>query len=149
MRLTALRCLALCVGCGKPKVKLPAQSASTVALSQDAQLLFAIDADSAQVSVVDVKSLEKLADVQVGAAPAVLVVGADDTVYIACRGARAVSVIHRGQWNEAERYAAGPEPVGLAVSDDGRMLYVVSAIADDTPSHGQLLAQLQCLWPSP
>lgn len=118
----------------------PAQSTSTLALSQDDTYLYAVDADSELLAVVDTRTDEKVAEVKLRAGAHLVTVGPDDTLYVANRYDGSVSVVHRGEWSEAARWSAGIEPVGLTVSLDGKTLYVVSAVADDTASHGALLA---------
>src|SRR5258706_10472692 len=105
----------------------PSQSTSTLALSQDDALLYAVDTDNAAVAVIDTKSATKLTEVKVGAGAHLVAVGSDDSIYVANRYAQSVSVIHRGTWSEAVRWSAGLQPVGLTVSPDGKTLYVVSA----------------------
>jgi DNA-binding beta-propeller fold protein YncE len=118
----------------------PSQSASTLALSRDDALLYAVDTDNAVLAVIDTKSETKLAEVKVGAGAAKVVVGPDDTIYVSNRFEHSVSVIVRGEWTEARRFEAGLEPVGLALSSNGSTLFVVSAVAPDTARHGSLHA---------
>jgi DNA-binding beta-propeller fold protein YncE/cytochrome c1 len=118
----------------------PTQSASPLALSRDDALLYAVDTDSAQLAVIDTASETQVAVVKVGDGASRVIVAPDDTIYVANRFAHSVSVIARGNWVEARRIEAGVEPVGLALSSDGKTLYVVSAVAKDTARHGTLLA---------
>jgi YVTN family beta-propeller protein len=76
----------------------------------------------------------------VGLAPERITVGPDDTIYVSNRGERTVSVIQRGQWQEAARISVGVEPTGLAVTPDGKTLYVVNATSLQDPSTGTLMA---------
>jgi YVTN family beta-propeller protein len=140
VRLAAVGALsfAACVSTQTPAD--PAQTASTVALSRDDALLYAVDTDNGIVAVIDTSSETKVAEVKVGKGPERVVVGVDDAVYVSNRLEHSVSVIQRGSWQEARRIEAGLEPVGLALSSNGKTLYVVSAIAKDTATHGALLA---------
>ncbi len=125
-------------------------ASGTLALSRDDALLYAVDTDNELVAVIDTATDAKIAEVKVGAAPERIVVGKDDTLYVANRGARSVSVIRRGDWTEATRISVGVEPSGMAVSKDGNTLYVVNAAALDSAEHGTLTAidtrTLQTLW---
>lgn len=130
----------LALACRPRDLDLPNHSTSSLALSRDGQLVYAVETDSATLAVVDATTSEKLADVPVGAGAHLVAVAPDDTVYVANRRDGSVSVIRRGEWSAAARWAAGVEPVGMALSPDGATLYVVSAIAPDTSTHGVLLA---------
>ncbi|HZI12565.1 MAG TPA: c-type cytochrome [Myxococcus sp.] len=112
----------------------------SVALSRDDAFLYVVDGDNGILAVVDTARNEKVGEVKVGRWPERVVVGKDDTVYVSNRGERSVSVIRRGDWNEAARIAVGVEPIGLALSPDGDTLYVVNSTALDTTRHGSLMA---------
>jgi YVTN family beta-propeller protein len=131
---------ALCA-CSSPTPPISNNTASgSLALSTDESLLYAADTDNGLLGVIDLKSSQLLATVKVGVRPYRVAVGADDTIYVANRGSRSVSVIHRGDWKESAQLPTGVDPVGLAVSLDGRTLYVVSATARDTSDYGVLTA---------
>ncbi len=132
--------VAACLACQSRPVGLPNHSASSLDLSRDGELVYAVDTDNGTVVVIDAAGEAKVAEVLVGLGAHLVVVGPDDTLYVANRRDPSVSVIRRGEWGSSARWAAGAEPVGLAVSPDGRTLYVVSALVADTPSHGELLA---------
>jgi cytochrome c peroxidase len=51
-----------------------------------------------------------------------------------------VSVIRRGDWKDAARLEVGVEPTALALTGDGKRLYVVSSTARDTADVGVLTA---------
>ncbi|MGA9520101.1 MAG: c-type cytochrome [Myxococcaceae bacterium] len=122
----------------------------TVALSSDDALVYAIDRDNEIVLVADAKTLAKVAEVKVGAAPEQIAVGPDDTLYVTNRGARSVSVIRRGAWQVADRIPVAVEPVGLALSPDGRTLYVVNSTSLESAEYGTVTAidtaSLQVKW---
>lgn len=137
-------------GCAQQGTARPSYGSGSLALSTDDKLLYAVDTDNGAVVVVDTQSDAKLATVKVGESPARIVVGADDTLFVTNRGSRSVSVIRRGEWQEAMRLEVGIEPFGLALSPDSKTLYVVSATARDTTEYGLLTAfdtkTLQQVW---
>ncbi|XXF79389.1 c-type cytochrome [Myxococcaceae bacterium GXIMD 01537] len=143
MRATGLAALAsvlVLAGCERKPIATYVSHAGSLALSRDDAFLYAADADNGLVAVVDTAAGAKVAEVKVGRQPARVVVGPDDTVYVSNRGERSVSVIRRGQWEEAARVAVGVEPTGLAVSADGATLFVVNSTAKDSTEHGTLQA---------
>src|SRR5581483_9464041 len=107
VRLAAVGALsfAACISTQNPAD--PAQTGSTVALSRDDALLYAVDTDNGIVAVIDTSSDTKIAEVKVGKGPERVVVGKDDAVYVANRLEHSVSVITRGSWQEARRIEAG------------------------------------------
>ncbi len=130
----------LAVGCdSKPKVSAPVSSGS-LALSKDSAFLYAADTDNGVVAVVETATKRKVAEVKVGTSPSRIVVGADDTLYVTNRGSRSVSSIRRGEWTVAATFNTGIEPTGLALSPDGKKLYVVSAVSRDDAQRGLLSA---------
>jgi YVTN family beta-propeller protein len=138
------------VACGKSSSPGYGTSAGSLALSRDEQHLYAVDTDNAILAVIDTQTNAKVAQVSVGAGAERVAVGSDDTIYVSNRGARSVSVIAPGTWQETARIPVGVEPVGLAVSPDGKTLYVVNATALDTPAQGSVMAidprTQQLLW---
>ncbi|MBK7857303.1 MAG: c-type cytochrome [Archangiaceae bacterium] len=137
MKIRALAVAALLCGCNQQVSSYTASSGS-LALSNDDRLLYAVDTDSNQLFVIDAKSQEVVASVQVGQQPEKVVVGKDDTIYVANRMARSVSVIRRDDWKEATRLPTAVEPAGMAVS--GNVLLVVNATMVDDSSVGSLMA---------
>ena len=130
---------AVMLGCTQPSAGRPTSSGS-LAISQDEQFLYAADTDNGIVAVVDATTMATVARVQVGAAPVRVLVGADDTIYVANRGDDSVSVIRKGDWQEAARLKVGVEPTGLALSPDSKQLYVTSSTARDSVESGTLTA---------
>ena len=132
---------ALLTACGEPST-LSTNSAGSLALSRDDAFLYAVDADSDNVAVVDTATKAVVATVKVGRAPERVVVGPDDTVYVSNRGARSVSVIKRGAgtWSQVLQLPVGVEPVGLAVTADNKTLYVVNGTSLESPETGTLTA---------
>jgi YVTN family beta-propeller protein len=126
-------------------------SSGSVALSRDDALVYAADADNGTLTVVDARARTKVAELKVGAQPERVLVGPNDTVYVANRGSRSVSVITRGSWEApSATVAVGVEPVGLALADNGKTLLVVNATALDSVESGTLMAfdaqSLQLKW---
>ncbi|WP_426749341.1 c-type cytochrome [Myxococcus sp. Y35] len=116
------------------------QASGSVALSRDDAFLYVVDSDNGVLAVVDTARREKVGEVKVGLLPERVAVGPDDTIYVSNRGARSVSVIRRGDWNEAARIAVGVEPVGLVVAPSGDTLYVVNSTSLETTRYGTLMA---------
>ena len=79
----------------------PARASGSLAVSHDQQFLYAADTDSNQLFVMDAKTLEFKSAIKVGASPFRVVVGVDETIYVANKAGRSVSVIHKGTWSEA------------------------------------------------
>jgi len=116
-------------------------SSGSVALSRDDALVYAADADNGTLTVVDAKARTKVAELKVGAQPERVLVAPNDTVYVANRGSRSVSVITRGSWEgPSATLPVGVEPVGLALADGGKTLLVVNAAALDSVESGSLMA---------
>ncbi len=128
------------VGCGDPVKPGSGRGSGSVALSQDSALVYAADTDNGVLAVVDAKTAQVVAKVPVGSQPARVAVGSDDTVYVANRGSRSVSVIRKGDWSVAGELATDVDPVGLAVEPDGKTVYVTCATASDSSDYGTLIA---------
>ena len=131
----AVACLA---ACNPPNVG--ARSSGSLAASKDDALLYVADTDNGVLGVVDLRSNTKLAEVKVGAQPWRIAVGTDDTIFVANRGSRSVSVIRRGDWQVAAELATDVDPVGMVVSTDGKALYVVCATSAAASEYGTLTA---------
>ncbi|MEN9798727.1 MAG: hypothetical protein RL653_2423 [Pseudomonadota bacterium] len=143
--------LVFVVACSPATSNTWVNSSGSVALSRDDALVYAVDADNGTLSVVDAKAQAKIAEVKVGLHPERVLVAPDDRIYVANRGDRTVSVVTRGSWEQpAATVAVGVEPVGLALSDDGRTLLVVNAASLDSVESGSLMAvdtrSLKVLW---
>lgn len=117
-----------------------ARGSGSMAVSKDQALVYATDADNGLLLAFDALTLEKVAEVKVGEQPFRVAVGCDDTVYVANRRGRSVSVITRGTWAVSAELPTGVEPTGLAFDGKCETLYVVSATARDTAKHGTLAA---------
>ena len=114
------------------------RASGSLALSTDDAFLYAADTDNGIVAVIDTATNTKVTDIKVGNSPVRLVVGPDDTLYVANRGDNSVSVIHRGDWQVAARLPVGVEPTGLAVSE--KTLLVTSSASKESPDFGTLTA---------
>ncbi len=112
----------------------------SVGATQDDALVIAADTDTDQLYVFDTTSEKVIATVKVGASPEKVLVGRDDTVYVTNRMGRSISVIRRGDWKEAARLDVGVEPVSMALTGDGRTLYVVSSTSLTSAEFGVLTA---------
>jgi YVTN family beta-propeller protein len=125
-------------GCTPEGSAVGTKSSGSLALSNDDALLYAADTDNGILAVVDIKSQAKVAEVKVGNAPVRVLVGKDDTIYVANRGDRSVSVISRGNWTVAKRLEVGVEPSGLALTADAKTLLVTSATSKTRSDVGTL-----------
>ncbi|MEW5742684.1 MAG: c-type cytochrome [Myxococcota bacterium] len=137
--------LAVCLaggltGCSNAPAGGGSSSGGSLGISRDDALLYAADPDLDAVLVMDVQSASPLRQVKVGRMPEKLLVAPDDTVYVANRLDRSVSVLRPGEANEAARFAVGVEPVGLAISSDSKTLYVVNAASLADAETGTLMA---------
>jgi YVTN family beta-propeller protein len=131
---------AMVMGCSSGQAAKNSAASGSLALSSDDGLLYAADTDNGVVSVIDTKTDEKLYDVKVGNRPMRVAVGQDDTLYVANRGSRSVSVVRKGERQVSTEIATGVDPTGMAMSLDGKTLYIVSATAKDTSDYGTIQA---------
>jgi YVTN family beta-propeller protein len=145
------------VGCTGAEVSL-GYASGTVGISTDDAFVYAVDTDNGVVGIIDARTQSKITVVPVGKSPERITVGLDDTLYVANRGGRSVSVIRRGTtdaatWTELTRLNVGVEPVGLVLSPDGKTLYVVNSTSLQTTDYGTVMAfdtrSLQMNWELP
>ena len=128
-------------GCGgSRRVAFDLPWATSQAGSNDHSLLYAADSQHDVLVVIDARTGVTRSQVKVGPVPASIAVGADDSIYVANRGGRSVSVIRRGEWKEVARIPTGVEPAALALSRDGRLLYVLNNSSLEDPEMGTLMA---------
>lgn len=139
MLLGALAAALSFTGCA-PENGTAQRASGSLALTGDDALLYAVDTDNGVLVVVDTKTQAEVAQVKVGKSPVRVLVGADDTAFVANRGDRSVSVVRRGDTAEATRLAVGVEPTGLALTPDGKTLLVVSATSLTRSDVGTLAA---------
>ncbi len=133
-------CLSLTSGCANDAAGGGSTANGSVGVSRDDALVYAVDGDLDVVFVVDTRTNEVVNTVKVGRQPEKVLVAPDDTVYVTNRLGRSVSVIRRGEGTEATRIDTAVEPVGLAISADGKTLYVVNATSRDDSDFGTLMA---------
>ena len=117
-----------------------ARSSGSLAASTDDALLYAADTDNGLLGVIDVKTQKTIAEVKVGQSPWRVTVAPDDTIFVANRGSRSVSVIRRGDWTVAAELATDIDPVGMVMTPDGKTLYVVCATSALASEYGTLTA---------
>lgn len=115
------------------------RSSGSLALSTDDSTLYAVDSDNGVLAVVDLTQAKaEPALIPVGKNPVRVIVGPDDTVYVANRDSNTVSVVRKGAREVAATLSTGIEPTGLALSADGQQLLVTSNTARDNNTHGVL-----------
>lgn len=132
--------LAFAPGCSGPAAGGGNTASGSVAVTKDDALVYVADGDLDTVFVVDAKTQEVLREVAVGRQPEKVLVGPDGTAFVTNRLGRSVSILRPGESAEAARLEVGVEPVGLALSSDGRSLYVVNAASRTDAEFGTLMA---------
>lgn len=115
-------------------------ASGSVAMSRDDALVYAVDSDLDTLFVVTANNPSSFTQVKVGRQPEKVLVAPDDTVYVANRGGRSVSVIRKGEQAVSATLDVGVEPVGLAISSDGRTLFVVNAASRTDLDVGTVMA---------
>jgi YVTN family beta-propeller protein len=133
--------LSTSLGCTPEVPGAGGSSASgSVAVSRDDALVYAADGDLDALFVVNAKDPSSFTKVAVGRAPEKVLVAPDDTVYVANRRGRSVSVLRKGEQQVSATLEVGVEPVGLAISSDGRTLFVVNAASRTDLDVGTVMA---------
>jgi YVTN family beta-propeller protein len=149
----ALTAMSLFAGCAPQGAGNASRASGSLALSSDDSTLFAVDTDNGVLVAMSLANPSSRYVVPVGKEPVRVVVGPDDTVYVANRGSNTVSVIRKGERQPSATLQTAPEPAGLALSADGKQLLVTGATARDTAAHGVLTAfdtaTLQQAWELP
>lgn len=107
---------------------------STIALARlgDRKLAIVADADERSVRLLDTRTEEELPVTELGGAPSQLVIARDGRVFVGVRDAAEVDVLEqvpgeRPSLRVTGRIATAEEPVGLALTPDGRTLLVACA----------------------
>jgi YVTN family beta-propeller protein len=100
-----------------------------VAVSHDDALLFVADADHDAVVVIDTARRQVLRQTKVARQPERVLVAADGAVYVTSRGARTVTKLTAGAVAVEATASVGAEPVGLALSADGKRLLVANSLS--------------------
>lgn len=112
----------------------------SVAVSKDDALVYAADGDLDKVFVYDTKQQQVVSAISVGRQPEKVLVAPDGTLFVTNRLGRSVSVIHQGETTEAAKLKTAVEPVGLALTEDGKTLYVVNAASLQDTDFGTVMA---------
>jgi len=128
------------LGCAAPPTSGGSSANGSIAVTHDDALLYAADSDLDAVLVIDTRHDTRLATIPVGKQPEKVLIGPDDTVFVTNRMGRSVSVLRRGDSAESARIEVGVEPVGLALSANGKTLYVVNSTARTDTEYGTLMA---------
>ncbi|MBL8923687.1 MAG: c-type cytochrome [Myxococcaceae bacterium] len=115
-------------------------ASGSVAMSRDDSLVYAADSDLDALFVVNAKDPSSFTKVAVGREPEKVLVAPDETVYVANRRGRSVSVLRKGEQQVSATLEVGIEPVGLAISSDARTLYVVNAASRTDLDVGTVMA---------
>lgn len=136
--LGALSTLFLLAGCAPAAQGNGSRSSGSLALSTDDSILYAVDSDNGVLAVIPLADPQAMTKVAVGKNPMRVIVGPDDTVYVANRGSNSVSVLRKGAKEVSATLPTALEPTGLALSADGRQLLVTANTAHDTAAHGVL-----------
>ena len=114
---------------------LPPTRSSTIAISGDDSVVYAVNADNNSVTAIGAMSGVKIARKVVGTRPRTLAVAADDTIWVACQGPSTatstagfptVVVMEPFPGKILKRIALprGSAPYGIAMSPDGQVAYV-------------------------
>jgi YVTN family beta-propeller protein len=127
-------------GCGSSSSGDWVNNAGGVATSRDDALVYAVDTDAETLFAVDAKTLATVSSVKVGKQPEKVLVGRDDTIFVANRGSRSISVIPRGASAVSAEVKVGVEPVALSLSADGKTLFVLNGTSLRSPDVGSLMA---------
>src|SRR5262249_15403192 len=104
-----------------------------VALSPDAQRIAVSNWGDESVSILEAKTLKENAIVKTGSHPNEMAYGKDGRLWVACAGSNSVTVIQGTEVIETVKTSLDPgDPVGatpdaLALSPDGKTLYVANA----------------------
>lgn len=115
-------------------------ASGSVAMSRDDSLVYAVDPDLDTLFIVNAKDTTSFKEVKVGRTPEKVLVAPDDTIYVANRFGRSVSVIRKGEAQVSATIDVGIEPVGLAVSTDGKTLFVVNSASRADLDVGTVMA---------
>jgi YVTN family beta-propeller protein len=108
-----------------------------VSLSRDGRKLVVSNWGDESVSVLDPKTLQEDSTTKVGSHPSEMVFGSDGRLFVACSGSNSVSVIEGNRVVETVKTSIDPaDPVGstpdaLALSPDGKTLFVANADNND------------------
>lgn len=140
MLVGALAAGVLLTGCTPAAQGNSSRSSGSLALSADDSTLYAVDTDNGVLAIIPVATPDQKTLITVGQSPMRVVLGPDDTAYVANRGSNTISVIRKGAKEVSATLQTAVEPSGLALSADGRQLLVTCNTARETAAHGVLTA---------
>src|SRR5437868_1358311 len=130
----------LVAGCGRT-TSVAATASSTIALSSDDRTLWVVNPDADSVTVIDPATRAALAEIALGATPAVdaggryepaikpralAILPGDEKVYVAGQTANAVFVVDVKSRRVLTSIPVGAAPVGVVAAPDGSAVYVIS-----------------------
>ncbi len=104
-----------------------------LALDDAGERLYVACRQQDRVAVVDTRELKELASVDVGMAPVALALAKSpdgERLIVANSGSDDASVLSLSPLKEIVRPATGREPYALSVSDDGKLAFIVSRLAE-------------------
>ncbi|MDP3235958.1 MAG: hypothetical protein Q8N26_24440 [Myxococcales bacterium] len=140
MLVGALAAGVMLTGCTPAAQGNSSRSSGSLALSSDDSTLYAVDTDNGVLAIIPVAAPDQKTLIPVGQGPMRVVLGPDDTAYVANRGSNSISVVRKGAKEVSATLQTAVEPTGLALSADGRQLLVTCNTARDTAAHGVLMA---------
>jgi YVTN family beta-propeller protein len=122
-----LVCAAFALAC-TPSTVGP-RSSGSLGISADNKLIYVADADHDRVTVIDTQTRQVRGHVPVGIRPERVLVAQDGTVFVSNRGSRSISRLSPSGAQVEATLPVGAEPVGLALSPDGRRLMVANSLS--------------------
>lgn len=115
-------------------------ASGSVATSRDDSLVYAVDPDLDTLFVVNANDPGDFKQVKVGRGPEKVLVAPDDTIYVANRYDRSVSILRKDEATVSATLEVGVEPLGLAVSSDNKTLFVVNSTSRTNLETGTVMA---------
>lgn len=109
-----------------PPAEPGSTASSMLALDSGAGRLYGVNPDNDTVSAIDTSSLAKLWEMPVGAHPMGVAIGADGSLWVACRDEDAIDFLNSGTGAREGRLQLdyGSRPVAIAPTPDGAMMLV-------------------------
>ncbi len=101
--------------------------ASSHGMARVGDRLLVADPDNGALAIVDEKTLQPLASLALGGRPEQIVVAADGVAYVSLRHSGAVARIDAAELKATATWQVGAEPIGLALTPDGKTLMVALA----------------------
>lgn len=118
----------LLAGCPQAGAVVP-KSSGSIGLSPDDRILYVADADHATVTLIDTETKRVVGQTQVAAGPERVLVTPSGEVFVSSRAARTVSRLSKDGLHVELTATVGAEPVGLALSNDGKSLFVANSMS--------------------